>query len=425
VLKKEQHEVKFVDGSAQNLNESDVVNLLSRFDPDYTVIYATTPSIRNDVFYARLSHQLGSKTILIGPHVSAAANEVLSWGLEAINHVVVGEYDYAVRDIINGRSSDKIVKYPLIQSLDELPFPDWSQIDPLWYYDSVKLYPFLTVLAGRGCDWGMCNFCALPAVMYGRPARYRSSSKVVDEMEYDYSLHPQIKEIFFEDDTLTSNRERCRQICREILNRRLDVTWSANSRADLLDFELLTLMRKAGCRLLCVGYESGSNNILRNVKKGLSIGTAERFTKLCKEVGIKIHGCFMIGLPIESRKTAVETIRYALRLGCDSIQIHGAVPCVGTEFYDYCKRNGFLVTDEWSQWLDEEGEQIALVDYSNAGGIDNSEINAYVDYGLRAYYGRPRYWLRSLLNMRSVDDVYRLFRGAWSIFRSTKKSKGM
>jgi anaerobic magnesium-protoporphyrin IX monomethyl ester cyclase len=164
------------------------------------------------------------------------------------------------------------------------------------YFDAGKLYPFITMISGRGCP-NNCSFCVLPQVFYGKRYRFRSAKKVVDEIEYDLELFPDLKEIMFEDDTLTADKNRCADICNEIIDRGLNkkISWSANARADLDDLELLKLMKESGCRMLVVGYEFGDQKILDNVRKRLTVEQMRGFARLTKKAGIKVHGCFMVG----------------------------------------------------------------------------------------------------------------------------------
>jgi radical SAM superfamily enzyme YgiQ (UPF0313 family) len=172
----------------------------------------------------------------------------------------------------------------------------------------------------------------------GHKYRLRSHENVVNEMEYDLHLFPYLKGIMFEDDTILANKKRCRDLCLEILERGIDIWWGCNVRADVTDFDLLRLMRKAGCQLFIVGYESGNQEILNNIRKGITIETAKAFTKLAKKAGIHIHGCFILGLPGETRETMIQTLKYIEELKPDTIQMYAATPYPGTKFFEWAKR---------------------------------------------------------------------------------------
>jgi radical SAM superfamily enzyme YgiQ (UPF0313 family) len=226
-------------------------------------------------------------------------------------------------------------------------------------------------------------------------------------------------EFFFEDDTFTVNKERAYAICEEIARRGLKINWSINARPDIYDLKLFKEMKKLGCREFLVGFESGTQEILNNVKKDLEIGQVKEFVRTVKDAGIHIHGCFVLGLPGETKETAKKTIDFALGLGVDTLQFSAAVPLPGSEYFDYCKASGLLKAKSWNDWL-EGGEQGAIVDYP---GISIEEINKLVDTGLKKFYFRPRFMFNFLFSTRSLSDLYRKVRGA-SNFLNYLSQKG-
>jgi len=246
--------------------------------------------------------------------------------------------------------------------------------------------------------------------MHGRRYRLRSAQNIVDEMEYDLQHWPEVQkgEFFFEDDTFTVDRKRAYEICHEIQRRGLDITWSVNSRADVLDFNLLVAMRKAGCRLLLVGFESGDSRMLKNMRKGVKVERMREFARLTKKAGMQLHGCFVLGLPGETKESIEATVKFALMTPMDTVQFSAAMPFPGTEYYKLCEDAGILEAKDWSDWLNE-GEQSTVVSYP---GLSKGEIEHYVDTGLRKFYFRPRYMVKFLFDTHSFSDLYRKFRGA-------------
>jgi len=298
---------------------------------------------------------------------------------------------------------------PLIENLDELPFPAWHHLDVTSYFDGTKLYPYVDIIGGRGCPF-QCMFCLWPQVIHGRRYRLRTAKNIVDEMEYDLAHWPEIKkgEFFFEDDTFTVNRKRAYAICEEILRRKLKVTWSINSRADVVDYELFKLMKKAGCRLLLVGFESGDQQMLQKMKKNITVERMREFVDLVKKAGLQIHGCFVLGLPGETRETIEKTIRFALETRMDTVQFSAAIPFPGTDYYQVCQEAGLIEARDWKDWLNQ-GEQSTVVNYP---GLSKSEIEKSVDEGLKKFYFRPSYMVRFILDTHSLSDLYRKLRGA-------------
>ena len=295
----------------------------------------------------------------------------------------------------------------LIQNLDDLPFPSWKHIDPRWYFDPVKRYPFLTLISGRGCPY-KCSFCVLPQTMMGQRYRFRSPTNVVDEIEYDLKLFPFLKGIMFEDDTLTADRNRCREICLEILHRGLDIWWGCNTRADVLDQDLLTLMHRAGCDLFVVGYESGSQQILNKIRKGLKLEVAREFTRLAKKAGIYIHGCFIFGLPGETTETIMETLRFMKELQLDTVQIYAATPYPGTKFYHWAESQGYLIVRRWNKYVSESGEQTCIISYPH---LKCEEIISWVNQAYRDFYFNPRTMLSMIFRVRGWSDLKRIMKG--------------
>lgn len=422
VLEEAGHEVKLLDAAALNIFPEEVKQIASDFKPELSAIHTTTPSIYSDIQHAEMLKDLGSTTILFGLHVSALPEETIRMSRK-VDYVARGEYDYILRDIASHLSPAEIrgITYwknstvisnanrPYIQNLDELPFPAWHQVDIHKYFDAGKLYPFITIISGRGCP-NNCSFCTLPQVLYGKRYRLRSAGKVVDEIEHDLRLFPDLKEIMFEDDTITADRKRCADVCKEIISRNLNICWSANARADLEDLELLQLMKKAGCRMLVVGFEFGNQQILDNVHKRLTLEHMRNFARLTKEVGILVHGCFMIGGIGETRETAKQTINLAKELKPDTLQFSAMTPYPGTEFYQWCKTNNYIIAKDWINWIDEAGEQTAIIEYPD---LPQKEIVSLVDKGLyKSFYFTPGVWIHHLLSIRSFDDLKRKIRGA-------------
>lgn len=429
VLEEREHTCKFIDGAALNTSLDETRQIVAQFQPQMVVLQATTPSILSDIEYFRMCKEVAGQnclTVMVGPHVSAEPDDTLERGQGAVDMIARGEYDYTLADIAQGDNPTEILGLSLwkegqiihnpprqlIQDLDKLPFPAWHHINPAHYHDFGKLHPFITLLSGRGCE-AACTFCQLPQVMYGRRYRNRSISKVVDEMEYDLNLFPKLQEVMFEDDTLTlkRHRERLQSLCQEIVRRKLKIPWSANARADITDLDLLKLMKKSGCRMLVVGFEFGSQQVLNNVRKGITLEEMRLFAQRCRQAGIRVHGCFMVGGPGETRETALQTIKFAQELGIDTAQFSGLCPYPGTEFYQWCLEQGYLVPQEWPHWVDENLEQRAIINYPQ---LSVEEMNQLVDKGLRDFYLRPSQMFTVLRNINSWADVKTKLDGLWS-----------
>ncbi len=418
LLERKGFDVRFIDGAVLNLEKENIKRAIEEFKPDLSIIHTTTPTIYNDIEYARLAKDYNSMVVLIGPHVSVEYDSTLRIA-PFIDAIAIGEYDYTLLDIAEGRDLSDIKSIAYLKDgrvirtddrepvdVNTLPFPAWHHIKPEWYKDGGKRFPFLTLISGRGCP-NRCTFCRDTSVMYGRKVRLRMPELVVDEMEYDLKLFPYIREIMFETDTFTTSRVHVQGICEEILKRGLKITWSCNVRVDM-DIDLLPLMKRAGCRMLMVGFEFGTQEALDSVKKGVTIEMSKRFAIEAKRHGFTIHGCFMIGAPVETRESAIRTIEFAKSLPLDTIQISGICPYPGTELYRWAKEMGYLIPQDWREWVGDDLEQVTLLSYP---WLSKEEIDELIDKGLREFYLRPYQIIRMLFSIRSAGDLMRKLYG--------------
>lgn len=242
------------------------------------------------------------------------------------------------------------------------------------------LHPYISFYTTRGCP-AKCTFCLWPQTFDGHMWRQRSVDDVANEVKHALELFPDVKEIFFDDDTFTIAKERVLALCEKF--KPLNFTWSCTSRVHV-DFETLQAMRAAGCRLFIVGFESGNPQILKNIKKGATIEQAREFMKNCKKAGIVVHGDFIIGLPGETKETIEESLQFAKELDCETIQVSIAHAYPGTEFYDFAQSNGYFRDVEMT---DETGHQLPHIEYP---GLTRGEMMEAVEYFYDQYYFRPR-----------------------------------
>ncbi|HEY3284952.1 MAG TPA: radical SAM protein, partial [Armatimonadota bacterium] len=286
----------------------------------------------------------------------------------------------------------------LIRNMDALP----SVIDVYKRDLTVDNYaigylkqPYMSLYTGRGCP-ARCTFCLWPQTIGGHDYRVRSPQSVYEEMKRAKELFPQVKEFFFDDDTFTADLPRARAIAEKLGT--LGITWSCNSRANV-PFETLKIMKQNGLRLLLVGYESGNDQILRNIKKGVKTERARQFTRDCKKLGIIIHGTFILGLPVETPETIEQTIRYACELDPDTIQVSLAAPYPGTELYERALAEGWM---DKASLVSNAGIQDCALEYPSAS---RQEIFDAVERMYRRFYFRPRAVVRILRTMMWDSEV--------------------
>ncbi len=387
---------KLIDAPADDLSVDDVVRQAR--DYDLVILYTSTPSFANDArLAARIKEQRPDALIgFVGPHVTVQPEESLR-NAPAVDFVVRREFDFTARDIVDGKKLPELAGVTwrdgegirhnedaeLITDLDSLP----SVLDVYKrdltienYYLGYLLHPYISLYTGRGCTH-LCTFCLWPQTVASRKFRTRSPDSVYEEFALAKEYFPQAKECFINDDTFTANLPRAEEIARKI--RPLGVAWATNAAADV-PYETLKILRESGLRLLVVGYESGSDTILRNVKKGVTTEMARRFTRDCKDLGIAIHGCFIMGLPGETRETIDQTIRFACDLDPQTIQISVVAPYPGTSMYDEAVANGWLKPVDM---ISSDGIQECPISYP---WLSTEEILGSVDRFYRRFYLRPR-----------------------------------
>lgn len=418
------HPTTFVEAAARNFTAEQSYEIVQAFRPELLAIHATTPSIYNDIEQAKIIKQRsGCKVAFVGQHTSGETENTFQIGRGVVDYILRGEYDYTLRDLADGLEPGKILgmswwdgqravhnpdRAP-IMNVDEIPFPAWQLIEPQWYPDGGKKFPFLTLITGRGCNNG-CTFCRDPQLMYGYKLRNRSAKSVVDEMEYDLKIHPQIREIMFETDTFAADNGHVTEVCHEIIRRGINkrISWSCNMRVNT-DLSVLPLMRKSGCRMLMTGFEFGYDDGLKAVNKGgVDVAMARDYAVRANELGFTIHGCFMIGAPGETKETAQKTINFAKSLPLDTIQITGVACYPGTSLYKWAKENNFIRANDWREWLNAQKEQRTLLSYPQ---FSSQDIDEYIDKGLKEFYLRPKQMWKMFISIRSFGDFLRKLHG--------------
>jgi radical SAM superfamily enzyme YgiQ (UPF0313 family) len=203
------------------------------------------------------------------------------------------------------------------------------------------MHPYVALYLTRGCP-AQCTFCLSPQTLSGHAWRKRSTNDVAAELAWAKQDFPEVREFYFDDDTFNIQKARTIDLCGKLKS--LGLTWSCNSRATT-DYDTLKAMKEAGCRLLIVGFESGDPQILKNIEKGATVQRALDSARNCHELGLVLHGDFIFGLPGEARESIANTIRFAKRLDCETIQVSIAHALPGTELFDYAKQNGFITNE--------------------------------------------------------------------------------
>jgi anaerobic magnesium-protoporphyrin IX monomethyl ester cyclase len=402
---RQNHEVKIIDSNVLNYTISDVERELRSFNPDVVGITSVTPSIYEAYKVAETAKKVREDCIVVlgGPHATFMPRQTME-ECKYIDIIVKGEGEETTRELIenvekgaplNGvkgitfREKNEIIDTdprPFIKNIDDIPFPSRDLLPMhLYKFNGVK---YTTMLTSRGCPF-KCSFCS-SSRLFGGYWRGRSPENVLEEMKIVYEEYG-IRNIEFIDDTFTLNQERAEKICDEIIKQGWDISWGASSRVDTLSKKLAEKMKKAGCWIIYLGIESGSQKILDAIGKRITLEQVEKAVKILKDAGIKVLGSFIIGFLQDTKETIKETIKFAKSLNLDYAQFSILTPYPGTPIFDYAKKHGMLLTEDWSKYT--ATEPIVKIE-----GVSEKEIKALFQKAYITFYLRPRIvmeWLRN------------------------------
>ena len=424
---------KLIDAPPHRLTFEDIAPEAAR--RDLVVLHTSTPSFPADMRAAEALKALNPslKVGMIGAKAAVEPDATLA-ASKAIDFVARNEFDFTIKEVAEGRDFARIAGLSwrngegvivhnedraVLENMDELPF-----VTPVYqrdlaienYFIGYLKHPYISFYTGRGCK-SRCTFCLWPQTIGGHRYRTRSIGHVIEELAWAQKAFPQVKEFFFDDDTLTDNLPRVGALAREI--GKLGITWSCNAKANV-PRATLKVLKDNGLRLLLVGYESGNQKILHNVKKGMLVDVAKRFAKDCRELGIVTHGTFILGLPGETKETIEETIRFAIEINPHTIQVSLAAPYPGTFLYRQARENGWL-DDEDAELLTERGVQAASLSYPH---LSRTEIFQSVDaFYKRFYFRAPKIAAIAGEMVRSPDLLKRRLREGLEFFRFLRERR--
>jgi hopanoid biosynthesis associated radical SAM protein HpnJ len=424
---------RLIDAPPHRQSLADVLPLAK--ENDLIVLHTSAPSFASDVktIEAMKAENPNLKAGLIGAKVAVDAEGSMQ-AAPAVDFVARNEFDFTCLDVANDkpwasieglsyRNSQGVIVHnadrPILENMDSLPF-----VTPVYqrdlkienYFIGYLKHPYISIYTGRGCK-SRCTFCLWPQTVGGHRYRTRSVGHVIEEIAWAQKAFPQVKEFFFDDDTFTDDLPRAEAIAKEL--GKLGVTWSCNAKANV-PYESLKVLKEGGLRLLLVGYESGNQQILHNIKKGMLVEVAEKFTRDCHELGIAIHGTFIAGLPGETRDTLRETAAWAAKINPHTIQVSLAAPYPGTFLYNQAVKNGWLDA-EHAELVDDHGIQIAPLHYPH---LSHEEIFRSVETFYKSFYFRPGK-IGAIVNemIRSPDMMKRRLREGVEFFDFLRERK--
>ena len=425
-----EHDITLLDAQVQKMDTKQVLEYIKKINPDIIGITCWSDYWYDIHVLIRLIKDYNSDihVCLGGPHISIYPELVLEYSLA--DSVILGDgevpFYYLVENISNNNKPNNIPglhfkeygvkngsdKFYIQKELDVLPFPARTLL-PYKKYTSVlsKNYFITTMITSRGCPH-KCTFCKL----YFQKTVSRSAKNVVDEMEEISNLG--IREIEIYDDTFIWSKKRVAEICNQIIQRRLDLIWSVRSRVDNVNKEILSLMKKAGCRRIHLGIESGLDSTLKRIKKGITTQQAKDAVKMAKDSGLEVLTYFMLGLPGERKEDMLKTVDFALDLDSNFSEFSITIPYAGTEMYEQALKEGLIPFDFWREYSINPTPNFEIP-YLIEEFLSKKELIMMRDYAIRKFYFRPKYIAKQFINISSLSELVRKTKMGLQLFKNS------
>lgn len=416
VAEQEGLEAKIVDYSQGGDLEKD----LKEFKPDYLVANVATPTFKNDISVMTIAKEICPDIVTIakGAAFLTVAFEVMYFQKD-LDIIICGEPEETLKEIVRGNPFESIkgiyyrddirVKFtgarPFIEDLDNLPFPARHLVDNNLYRrpDNNKVQAVIKV--SRGCPFH-CFFC-LATPVSGAKVRKRSPENIVAEIRECVEKYG-ITNFVFWSDIFNIDKEWTLDLCQKIIDSGLKITWSANTRADTADEEMAQKMYESGCRLVSIGVESGSQEMLDKIGKKITLDDVRLTVKIFKKAGIKIYNYFVIGLPWEDEDTVEDTIDFAIELDSDFISFYTATPLPGTRFYDYAKANRLIDSDT-------SFSSAYFYPSVNTHYLSKDKVFELHKKAEKRFYLRPSYIFKTLIGIKSFEEFKNYFRAGMNL----------
>jgi len=425
VLDKKGYNLKLIDAPAKCSTKEETLKEITEFAPDFVVIDTSTASINNDLGFAKAVKDAlpEVKICLVGTHATACVSEILPKETY-IDFIARHEYDYTLPEILEALSGEKSISdvagvsyvedgnlketpdREYIHNLDELPFVSEvykKYLDIKDYFYAHVSFPTVSIFSSRGCP-SKCFYCMYSQVMFGKAYRKRSAKNLYEECVYITKEFPEVKEILIDDDNFAVDQKNVQEFCKLMIENKVKLKWVVQCRVTL-SYETMVLMRKAGCRLVVVGFESGSQKILDGMHKGITIEQSLKFNQAAKKAKMRVHGCFMVGNPGETKETMMETLNFSKKLRLDTVQYFPLIVYPGTEAYEWAKKNNYITAENYNEWITEDGMHNCVL---STPEISSKELVDFCNYARKKFYLRPKYMLMKLGEcLTNKDDFVR------------------
>jgi radical SAM superfamily enzyme YgiQ (UPF0313 family) len=397
-LKGHGHKAKIIEANAQHLRNEQILKILQKEDPEFVLISSTYLTLKEDKMLAAFIRRSvpGVKIIFSGPLMTY--NPSLALGDGSADFVALGELELPLLNILEGNyieniayleQGNVIIGPRRLLDLRELPIPARDLVDNQIYRYAFfnRRNPVTPMTITRGCPHSQCTFCHANLYTLGQ-LRFRDFDSVIEEIK-EVVYRYKIREIFFRDQTFTADREFIHRICDYLITHNIDILWRVQTRVDLVDKELLFLMRKAGCYQITFGFESCSQAMLDIINKGIRLEQSRQAAKLAKRAGLEVLGLFIYGLPGDTIDSMRNILPFALELDLDFININEIFFFPGSIIYDaYSKKEGKIFPIE--------------------------QLKSQVRRSYLKFYLRPAYLIRNFTRIGSFSGLNFLIRFSWN-----------
>lgn len=415
-LVKEGVKVVIRDYPAEKKGLSNFIFDLKSFEPHLLLVSCTIFTLKKDLETLEIAKSLLPNITTVIKGVTASYwKEYILKNYSYVDIILSGEYELTLSKIIQGLSLELIdgisfrnnndifisKKEPIIENLDDLPFPARHLLNNNLYVRPDTNEPITTIQTGKGCPFS-CIYC-LASKVSGKKLRLRSTDNIIKEIEECLNVY-KISNFFFRADTFTINKEWVLDLANKIVNNGLKINYVINSRVDTLDEDIVIALKNSGCFLVSLGIESGSEKSLKKMKKGTSLDQGEKAVYLLKKHGLRSYLFFMLGFPWEDKNDIEQTIKYSLKLDGDFAEFHIPVPFEETELREIMENQGLI-----SKFgILESQQSISTHGVSNVGTkfLTSKEIMKLRKKAIIKYYLRLSYIIRTLSKVKSLKELF-------------------
>lgn len=412
--------VKIIDNNILKLEQDDLAKYLSKF---HLIILPTTAfCYEDDVKFLKKVKNSNPKVkcIIFGPYPTILPEKALR--SEIIDIGIIGEPDNVALNLVKKienkqdlrgiqgicyREKDKIIntgKAPYINNLDNIPIPNRNYIEDIYYFNPlVRNQDWTTALTSRGCP-ASCNFCLSP-IFYGRTYRYQSPSRMIEEVIY--LLNNGYNEIFYRDETFTGNKKRIEKFCQKIIRKKIKIDWICNIRVNTVNKKLLKLMRLAGCHYIKIGVESGSQLILENLNKGITLSQIQKTFEWTKSLGIRTHAHMILGTKGETKRTVKKSINFLKKIKPTTVTFNLFTPFHGTPIYNKLEKEMTIHEDSKLNFQEIFSKPTGNQYYTK---FSYEELQHLIPAAYKNFYLRPEYLLAKIMELETFFDLKRVIK---------------